>query len=181
MRSSPFSLTLDKSSSSPRYWPTRRAVRATFLLAIVVSGFLLFENASYLSTSRRDFQLQGNGNLVTHSGSGAFYIRFKPPAKVSAPRTLKPSLSLPSSCLDSHIAKGDLCYNPAEPKLDVVWTWVNGTDELLYDAKTRIENDLHPDDPYRPYRPNNAWAHVRQFRQVIYLGLVYRLLYVTHF
>lgn len=168
--SSPLPALSNRSPASSQPRSVRRAVQAVFLLVTVVSALLFLENVSYLSASRGDSQLHGTGNVVTHSASDVFYIRFRPPAKVSMPRTLRPSLSLPSSCLDSHIATGGLCYNPAEPKLDVVWTWVNGSDELLHDAKTRVETSLPLDNPYRPYRPGNAWSHVRQFRQVVQVG-----------
>ena len=93
----------------------------------------------------------------------AAYVPFKPsrPPPTSDTVALKPSTELPSSCIDAHFARGELCYNPQVPRLDVVWTWVNGSDILFKDALAKVENSLAADDPYRPTK---SFLKVRQFR-----------------
>lgn len=155
---------LDKSAAPfPLSW-RRRAVQTTFLLVVAFSVFLLFEYASYLTGGQEDLQDQTDGDAAIDHTLDTAYLPFRPPQQIAVSRKLKPTLPLPASCLDAHIAKGQLCYNTAEPKLDVLWTWVNGTDILLRDAKARIEDGLPSKDPYRP---SSSWKQVRQFRRVI--------------
>ena len=155
---------LDKSSASfPLGW-RRRALQTTFLFVVALSVFLLFEYASYLTGAPDDLQDTVDSDIPIDHTLDTAYLPFKPPQKVSVSRKLKPTQPLPASCLDAHIARGELCHNPAEPKLDVLWTWVNGSDVLLRDAKARIEGGLSDDDPYRP---GTSWKQVRQFRQVL--------------
>lgn len=170
-------LPLAQDKSSPSFvpvWSRRRTVQTTFLFVVAISVFLLFEYASYLTETEEDLQDEVEGKVAVDSTLDTFYLQFRPPQPAPLSRKLKPSLSLPPSCLDAHIAKGELCYHPAKPKFDILWTWVNGTDEFLRDAKARIEDDLPPNDPYRPYQPASTWGHVRQFRCVfssIYSGM----------
>ena len=145
----------------PLAW-RRRAMQSTYLFAVALSGFLLFEYASYLTGGAEDLQDHSDLEIFPDTSLDTVYLPFRPPPQPAAPsRKLKPSTLLPASCLDAHISKGELCYNPAHPRFDVLWTWVNGSDILLQDAKARVEEGLPADDPYRP---NRSWKQVRQFR-----------------
>ena len=57
-----------------------------------------------------------------------------------------------------------MCYNSAEPRLDILWTWVNGSDILLQDAKNRVQEGLAADDPRQP---SKSWKSIRQFRYAL--------------
>lgn len=135
----------------------RRSVQSAFLVVVALSVFLLFEYASYLSGGVDD----ADADAPYDPTLDTVYLPFRP-TRPAVARTLRPTLPLPEACLDAHIARGDLCYSPAEPRLDVLWTWVNGSDVLLQDAKARIEARMRDD----PYRPNTSWKQVRQFRYV---------------
>ncbi|KZS99795.1 uncharacterized protein LAESUDRAFT_732875, partial [Laetiporus sulphureus 93-53] len=68
---------------------------------------------------------------------------------------------LPNSCIDAHFALGEICpENNARP-LEVVWTWVNGSDILLGEAKSLAQSQFGPKDPYRPLRSD---AQARLYR-----------------
>lgn len=68
----------------------------------------------------------------------------------SSPRTsLRPIIDLPTSCHEAHFSRGELC-NQQVPSIDVLWTWVNGSDILLEEAKGLAQNQYASDDPYRP-------------------------------
>ena len=158
---------LDKTPAPRALWSRRRTVQTTFLLVVAFSVFLLFEYATRLSVSGgqdEDTQdAQDDAELSVDPSLDTVYLPFRPPGHVDVPRKLKPTLPLPASCIDAHFARGELCYHPNEPKLDVLWTWVNGTDVLLQDAKTRIAEGMSED----PYRPGTSWKQLRQFRQVV--------------
>ncbi|PCH40334.1 hypothetical protein WOLCODRAFT_98719 [Wolfiporia cocos MD-104 SS10] len=66
--------------------------------------------------------------------------------------TLRPVNDLPAECLEAHFALGELCYIRNTNPIDVLWTWVNGSDVLLEEAKQVAQNDYDPEDPYRPVR-----------------------------
>lgn len=147
----------DARSSLPLGW--RR--RATYMSLVAVSVFLLFEYASYLSAGTEDLQDAQDSDASVDPTLDTAYLPFQPPRQGPLRRKLRPTVSLPAACLDAHLSKGELCYNPAEPRLDVLWTWVNGSDILLQDAKKRVQASLASDDPRQP---SSSWKSVRQFR-----------------
>ena len=137
-------------------------MQGSFLFVLSLSLFALYEYASYLSSD--DVSSPEPEDLIDPS-LDTVYLPFHPsPCHVST--ALKPTLPLPASCLDAHIARGEVCYNPDAPRLDVLWTWVNGSDILLQDAKARVEASFDAD---APYRPNRSWKQVRQFRSDIHV------------
>ena len=145
-----------KATSLPLWW--RR--RATYVFISAVSVFLLYEYASYRSGSADD--LQDPADEIPYDPTlDTVYLPFQPPTAAPLRRKLRPSLALPATCLDAHIAKGELCYSPAEPKLDVLWTWVNGSDLLLQYAKARVQEGMASDDPRLP---SSSWKTIRQYR-----------------
>ncbi|KAI0345638.1 hypothetical protein BDW22DRAFT_1481867 [Trametopsis cervina] len=74
---------------------------------------------------------------------------------------LTPTQELPDDCRDAYFSFGALCYNPVIEPMDVVWTWVNGSDLLLQEAKLLAESRFSSDDPYRP---KTSAAQSRQYR-----------------
>lgn len=99
----------------------------------------------------------------TVSDFHAAYIPFEPPQRnASSRRTrLTPTQELPDHCRDAYMSAGSLCYDPVIPQMDVVWTWVNGSDPLLKEAKLRAESKYAGDDPYRP---KSSAGQERQYR-----------------
>ncbi|KAJ3551401.1 hypothetical protein NM688_g4726 [Phlebia brevispora] len=93
----------------------------------------------------------------------AAYLPFEPPIQnASAGITrLTPTQELPDDCRDAYFSSGALCYDPEIPRMDVVWTWVNGSDPLLRAAKLHAESQFADDDPYRP---KSSAAQERQYR-----------------
>ncbi|KIJ52435.1 hypothetical protein M422DRAFT_64923 [Sphaerobolus stellatus SS14] len=53
-------------------------------------------------------------------------------------------LSLPEECIDDHFAKGLPCYAPEPRPMDVVWTWVNGSDRLLMESMSATVRKTDP-------------------------------------
>ncbi|KAL6300082.1 hypothetical protein BKA93DRAFT_868238 [Sparassis latifolia] len=68
---------------------------------------------------------------------------------------------LASSCLDRFFVAGEPCFESKPPPIDLVWTWVNGSDPLLVQAKELAIESYASDDPYRP---KSTTAQDRQFR-----------------
>ena len=95
----------------------------------------------------------------------AAYLPFEPPKHdPSAPAVrLTPTQVLPDHCRDAYFSSGAVCYDPEMPLMDVVWTWVNGSDPLLQAAKLDAESRFDDDDPYRP---KTSAAAARQYRCV---------------
>ncbi len=147
-------------------WWRRKAVRGTCLVVATLLVVTLLKYWSCIVDYLGSDPDVGDDAAVQFDPSlDAAYVPFRPskshqPAASNAVM-LKPSTELPSSCLDAHIAKGELCHNPKVPQLDVVWTWVNGSDLLFQHAVTRVENSLPEDDPYRP---TESFLKARQYR-----------------
>ena len=97
----------------------------------------------------------------------AAYLPFEPlPQNRSATEDvntmqLMPTQELPDYCRDAYFSRGSLCYDPEIPSMDIVWTWVNGSDSLLQEAKLLAESRFSSDDPYRP---KTSFAEARQYR-----------------
>ncbi|GJE97686.1 hypothetical protein PsYK624_139070 [Phanerochaete sordida] len=91
----------------------------------------------------------------------AAYLPFQPPPPQPPSALLTPTQQLPDGCRDAYFSTGALCYDPDIPTFDVVWTWVNGSDQLLQAAKEEAESRYAPDDPYRP---KTSSAQARQYR-----------------
>ena len=49
-----------------------------------------------------------------------------------------------SRCRDDYFAKGVPCHASPDPPLDVVWTWVNGSDRLFRESLTQIVRTTIP-------------------------------------
>lgn len=96
----------------------------------------------------------------------AAYLPFEPPAQNltdSDSTSLTPTQVLPDHCRDAYFSSGAVCYDPHLPAMDIVWTWVNGSDPLLEAAKLDVESHFSADDPYRP---KTSVPSVRQYRWV---------------
>lgn len=91
----------------------------------------------------------------------AAYLPFEPPPQQPPAARLTPTQVLPDDCRDAYFSSGALCYDPVIPSFDVLWTWVNGSDPLLQEAKMAAESRFAPDDPYRP---KTSSAQARQYR-----------------
>lgn len=104
----------------------------------------------------------------SYYGYHGSYLPFipPPPASHSIKRPLLPVQDLPSSCLEDYFVTGAPCYDPVRRPMDVLWTWVNGSDLFLQQEKQAAEKRLGDHDPYRPIKKNQA----RQYRWVVFLS-----------
>ena len=153
---------MGQASGRPRW--TRKTMQTAILAVVCVSFFTLWNYASILTG---DDLLEEDE--PPDPALDTVYLPFRPvPYDPSQSPTVRPTLDLPKHCLDAHIAQGELCSARNPPPLDILWTWVNGSDILQQDAKARVE-ELYADSPYRPVA---NWKTVRQFRSVI-LPLVF--------
>lgn len=143
----------------------RRATHVLFTLVALLALYFLFGYNSH-----------PQDELVRHSYAvsapelsidSTTYLPFRPaahPTRVSSPvAPLKPSGALPLSCLEDHIAYGKPCYNSESHLMDVVWTWVNGSDNLLNESMLRVGRRYPAGDPYLP---STQRQQHRQFRSV---------------
>ncbi|KAI0700102.1 hypothetical protein BC835DRAFT_1329341 [Cytidiella melzeri] len=154
--------------------PTRRKARRRLIFggltaaALVALWFIAGEVVDFADTFYDDEDL----DLLVDSRVA--YLPFEPPPKHDFEwpdiKTIKltPTQELPDHCRDAYFSKGDPCYDPVIKPMDVVWTWVNGSDRLLQEAKLQAENSFSPDDPFRPktsitqsrqYRDNDELRH----------------------
>ncbi|CCM05604.1 uncharacterized protein FIBRA_07832 [Fibroporia radiculosa] len=80
------------------------------------------------------------------------YLPFRVPSPppTSQSTLVKPVLDLPATCLDAYYVHGDACSSPLPPKLDLLWTWVNGSDPLEQQAKMDVQASYGPTNPWRP-------------------------------
>lgn len=151
-------LAMAQASKRPRW--NRRTIQGSFILLGCISLFALYEYATYFENE----EAAQETTEFYDAELDTLYLPFQPtPYQPSL--TLKPTSPLSDACLDGHLAQGELCYNPQQPPLDVLWTWVNGSDILLQDAKAQVENSYPAD---APYRPNRSWKQARQFRSVLH-------------
>ncbi|KAI0088478.1 hypothetical protein BDY19DRAFT_165838 [Irpex rosettiformis] len=143
-------------------WWRKRTVRGTTLLVVVIVFVVIIRKRWTCLVEYWNGDSGDEAAVQFDPSLDSAYVPFRPSRPTTSDFvTLKPSTELPSSCLDAHITQGELCYNPKAPRLDVLWTWVNGSDILFKDAVARVENSLSPDDPYRP---TQSFLKVRQFR-----------------
>ncbi|GAA6043535.1 hypothetical protein JCM8097_001208 [Rhodosporidiobolus ruineniae] len=111
------------------------------------------------------------------------FLPFSPPASFGSPPThLSHPTSLlglsrlpPSSrwaCLDAWVARGQLCpdlegrFEPGKPdevKLDVIWTWVNGTDERMRAVMEEAGREMKEEE--EKAGRENAAGVLRHFRE----------------
>ncbi|EPS98660.1 hypothetical protein FOMPIDRAFT_1031336 [Fomitopsis schrenkii] len=83
------------------------------------------------------------------------YIPFQtPPLPIlPPPRTpLRPVRDLRASCLDAYFGLGEQCLGDQVDPLDILWTWVNGSDFHLVETKELAQSQYAKDDPYRPVK-----------------------------
>lgn len=138
--------------------------RTLLTVVLVTSVFTLVVGFEYFFKDVSDFD--GDSQVYYHSSEAPhnLYLPFQLDYEQSqsSPSTLlRPVQDLPYSCLDRHYTTGDLCHNPDIKPFDVVWTWVNGSDPLLSQAKNAAQQSYAPNDPYRPQPTVNQ---DRQFR-----------------
>ena len=100
------------------------------------------------------------------------YISFAPPttSDASIATRLRPAQVLPVHCREAYLARGEACYDAEVRPIDVVWTWVNGSDPLLQAAKLRAEDRFSDDDPYRPKKSPGQQRQYRYVSSLCHLG-----------
>ncbi|OJT14234.1 3-O-alpha-D-mannopyranosyl-alpha-D-mannopyranose xylosylphosphotransferase [Trametes pubescens] len=141
------------SPASLRAHLTRRRAIYVLIATTSVLTFLLFLRLSPHHDDLDD-DFEYSEDIGTHNAYIAIPV---PEALPSAtyPK-LRPVRDLPAHCLDAYYAAGQLCHDSYGPiPMDVLWTWVNGSDPLFADARERAIKSFKPDDPYRPLKKNN--------------------------
>ena len=144
-------------SGSTKRSGRRRFILGTSLVVVLVAGIYL------LSGDPSDVDDLFEDDVEYLPEFQAAYLPFEPPPQnrsVDMAR-LTPTQVLPDHCRDAYFATGALCYDPDLPSMDVIWTWVNGSDSLLREAKLKAESRFSADDPYRPKTSSNQVRHYR--------------------
>ncbi|TFY57965.1 hypothetical protein EVJ58_g6702 [Rhodofomes roseus] len=130
----------------PAYYLRRRFVLATAFAASLLFLFVYLRHA---------FQDLDDELGLTARLESTSYIPFQLPRLPLPPplRTpLRPVRDLRASCLDPHFSLGEQCLGDHVDPLDVLWTWVNGSDFLLEEAKELAQSHYDKNDPYRPVK-----------------------------
>ncbi|KAI0768964.1 hypothetical protein BD413DRAFT_478467 [Trametes elegans] len=148
------------SSALRQYFTRRRAVYALVATTSVLT-LLLFLRLSFAhGDDYDDFDDYEPFNVTGQPSYIAIPVRHALPE--TAQPKLRPTRDLPLDCLDRYYSSGLLCHDSLGPvPMDVLWTWVNGTDPLFAAAKQRAVDRYAPDDPFRPIKKNNP---ARMFR-----------------
>lgn len=148
----------------PRTTPQRGRLRRRVILGsglVIVLLVLYYLSADLLDDDTDDF-LEDPDFIPEFR---AAYLPFESPDQSRAHDPhLAPTQELPDACRDAYFSSGALCFDPELPMMDVVWTWVNGSDSLLQAAKLEAESRFSPDDPYRP---KSTGTEARQYRYVV--------------
>nr|VWO99700.1 Uncharacterized protein [Ganoderma boninense] len=139
-------------ASFASYFSRRRAVLALIAATSVVTLVL------FLKTSNAHEDDFDYGAIPMNPSYHPSYIAIPLPKSLpaSSQPKLRPVRDVPIRCLDRYYALGGDCHDGLGPiPLDVVWTWVNGSDPLFSDARTQAAQSYDHDDPYRPIKSNN--------------------------
>ncbi|OBZ71400.1 Exosome complex exonuclease rrp6 [Grifola frondosa] len=137
------------------YFARRRALLATVIVTSLVTLLVFFEYALRdVDLEDSDLDLLPTNITVDVPSVLASYVPFEPATYTTAVSS-RPSLirvhDLPRHCLDPYFTSGELCYDSRTvPPMDVLWTWVNGSDVLLQKARAQAVSRYSKDDPYCP-------------------------------
>lgn len=134
------------------YFSRRRAVLALIAATSVVTLVLFLKTSN---AHEDDFDYDG---IPLNPSYHPSYIAIPVPNSLppSSQPKLRPVRDLPLYCLDRYYALGGTCHDGSGPvPLDIVWTWVNGSDPLFSDARQKAAQSYDHDDPYRPIKSNN--------------------------
>jgi len=176
-------LPLNTSSLEPINPPTRCVylrrrhllLGALFSATLLTLFALLRHTLSDLDDDLDDLDLDlspSDDIMASHTS----YLPFElsPEPIPSANKLLKPVIDLPDSCLEAYFSKGDLCFASNIPKLDFLWTWVNGSDPLEQQAKKAASEEYDPEDPWRP---SSSVTEARLYR-CVYTPCIHRFVRV---
>ncbi|EIN08240.1 hypothetical protein PUNSTDRAFT_134631 [Punctularia strigosozonata HHB-11173 SS5] len=142
----------------------------TFLSTDLLPPFLRSSSTSQTALSPAFAPLQPPAFKPAHSN--AFYRLFSPPPPCAASTAIRPVPShaqITVECLDAWIAAGTWSgpctrLRVTEPRIDVIWTWVNGSDPLH--AAARAEHAAEqPKDAGRLGAMNAQAGALKQYRE----------------
>jgi Stealth protein CR1, conserved region 1 len=150
--------TLHVPRSAKPAWLRRAGLRKrrNFLALILTVALLgLFPTISRGYTIFKDFVLYDplwsytyvNASDKMFPPQDPTYIVFEPPKFDPHVDQLEGRRLLPS-CIDGYFAKGAPCHAGSDPPLDVVWTWVNGSDRLIQESMAHVVRTTTPKMPY---------------------------------
>ncbi len=140
----------------------RRAIFGTALVIFLV-GFY-FVAAELVDDDSEDLDYADDDlNLISEFQAAYLPFEFAHHNASSVNARLTPAQELPDYCRDAYMSAGALCFDPDIEPMDIVWTWVNGSDVLLQEAKLLAESQFAEDDPYRP---KTSARQERQYRSV---------------
>lgn len=99
------------------------------------------------------------------------YMVFKPGGvthtiNMGADMPLQEVRRLPSHCVDDYFAKGVPCHASPDPPLDVVWTWVNGSDRLFQESLGHVVRTTNPRMPATSRANTQFFRYVTHARPV---------------
>ncbi|RPD56204.1 hypothetical protein L226DRAFT_535831 [Lentinus tigrinus ALCF2SS1-7] len=144
--------TTHAASSLSSYFSRKRAVLALVATSSVITLFVFLKLSLGSADDFDDIEFHVNP-LYQPSYIAIPVPDFLPDA---ARPKLRPVRDLPTECLEQYYVSGLPCHDGQGPvPMDVIWTWVNGSDPLFIDSRTRAANSYAKDDPYRPIKSNN--------------------------
>ncbi|KAI0671047.1 hypothetical protein C8Q78DRAFT_973893 [Trametes maxima] len=135
------------------YFSRRRAVYALIAATSLLTVLVFLK----VSVGHEDDHEQDDlDDLEDHYHPSYIAIPVADSLPAAARPKLRPVRDLPAHCLDAYYQSGQPCHDSAGPMpMDVLWTWVNGSDPLFSETKDRVVSQLAPNDPYRPIKKNS--------------------------
>ncbi|PCH40329.1 hypothetical protein WOLCODRAFT_136778 [Wolfiporia cocos MD-104 SS10] len=149
-----------RASAATMYCLRRRLVLWSLFGTSLLTLFVYMKHSfNYIDVELDDLDIDLFPPQATSSLQTESYLPFQVVSRPNdtAHLPLRPVPPLPSTCLDAYFARGDACYASQPAKLDLLWTWVNGSDPLEQQAKTNVAAKFDSQDPWRPsMQPNQA-------------------------
>jgi hypothetical protein len=139
----------------------------TFILVVFPSTLINLQHFSLQSHShsRESFDprsLQCRPSSLSHHTpiviNSTTYLSLSPPSRPLPPPRLLPNRPLlPLACLEAQLSLGLQipCFPPLEegyPKVDIVWTWVNGSDPIHAETRKDKQKDFYIKASDKMYR-----------------------------
>ncbi|KAJ7638322.1 hypothetical protein FB45DRAFT_399046 [Roridomyces roridus] len=124
----------------------RRLAFLWFITALLVTSLFLWRKnkAPNHPPPVLKFTNQNLQELSSHQNSQRTYpsdgVHFFPlSATLCLRSTAQPTLTQLLPCIDEWIARGQACKSGSNNKMDVLWTWVNGSEPILVDTRRQLE------------------------------------------
>lgn len=90
---------------------------------------------------------------------------FRPPdSYLVAPFAVEPTVAQRLPCIDEWVSQGKVCESKYQGKMDVLWTWINGSEPILVDVRDKVAAANMKGPQNRPHAPLFLGSRTTHFR-----------------